>query len=320
MDTTLTDDGERTLLILAVDHRASLERDLYKLTAAPTPAQAERIAADKLLVYQGLLEAGSELAGKAQPGILIDEEYGASVAELVGNTNGTIDLSMPVEESGQDWFTFEYGERWTEHASMFNTGHTKVLVRDNPGFDSANRDHQAERVAQVSAWAAANQRPLILELLVPATPANLQTVNGEAARYDAEVRTGLTIDVITFLQDRAVRPALWKVEGLEHHDDAVAIAAAAQAPDPNARCIILGRHASHDKLDHWLQVAAPVPGFVGFAIGRSIWWDALHAHLRHFSTSTNVVERVRDTYLDFARYYLKARDGRLREATEPLGG
>lgn len=320
MSTTPSDAGDRVLLILAVDHRASLERDLYRLTSPPTPAQAERIAADKLLVYQGLLEAVLELDGNVQAGILIDEQYGASVAELAGKTNGQIDLSMPVEQSGQDWFTFQYGERWKEHASLFNTAHTKVLVRDNPSFDPVDRERQAEHVAQVSAWAASNDRPLILELLVPATPAELQSVSGETARYDAEVRPGLTIDVITFLQDRGVLPALWKVEGLEHHDDAVAIAAAAQRSDPDARCIILGRHASHDQLDHWLQIAAPVPAFVGFAIGRSIWWDALHAHLRHFATSRSVVDRVRDTYLDYARYYLLARDGGLSDPNAPLWG
>jgi myo-inositol catabolism protein IolC len=308
------------LFILAVDHRASLERDLYKLTSAPTPAQAERIAADKMLVYQGLLEASSELSAVAQPGILIDERYGASVAELAGNTGGQIDLSMPVEESGRDWFAFEYGDRWQEHASLFNTSHTKVLVRDNPAYDAADRERQAQLVAQVSAWAAANRRPLILELLVPATPADLQTVNGDAARYDAEIRPRLTIDVMTYLQDRAVKPALWKVEGLDRHDDAVAVAATARRSDTGARCIILGRHASHDQLDRWLQIAAPVDGFVGFAIGRSIWWDALHSHLRHFSTATDVVQRVRDNYLDFARYYLLAREGRLADPSGPLWG
>jgi myo-inositol catabolism protein IolC len=320
MSTTPSRDAGRLLFILAVDHRASLERDLYKLTSPPTPAQAERIVADKLLVYQGLLEAVTELAARAQPGILIDEHYGASVAELAGNTGGQIDLSMPVEESGQDWFTFEYGDRWQEHASLYNTSHTKVLVRDNPAYDGAKRERQADLVAQVSAWSAANHRPLILELLVPATPADLQTVNGDTARYDAEVRPRLTIDVMTFLQDRGVQPALWKVEGLDHHDDAVAISATAQRSDANARCIILGRHASHDQLDRWLQIAAPVDGFVGFAIGRSIWWDALHSHLRHFSTAKDVVQRVRDNYLDFARYYLSAREGRLGDPSEPLWG
>jgi myo-inositol catabolism protein IolC len=320
VSTTPSGDAERLLFILAVDHRASLERDLYMLTAPPTPAQAERIVADKLLVYQGLLEATSELSATAQPGILIDEHYGASVAELAGNTSGRIDLSMPVEESGQDWFTFEHGDRWQEHASLYNTSHTKVLVRDNPTYDAAKRERQAELVAQVSAWSAANRRPLILELLVPATPADLQSVNGETARYDAEVRPRLTIDVMRFLQDRAVRPALWKVEGLDRHDDAVAVAATAQGPDADARCIILGRHASHEQLDRWLQIAAPVDGFVGFAIGRSIWWDALHSHLRHFSTATDVVQRVRDNYLEFARYYLLAREGRLADPSGPLMG
>jgi myo-inositol catabolism protein IolC len=308
------------LFILAVDHRASLERDLYKLTSAPTPAQAERIAADKLLVYQGLLKASSEISAVAQPGILIDEHYGAGVAELAGNTGGQINLSMPVEKSGQDWFAFEYGDRWQEHASLYNTSHTKVLVRDNPAYNAADREQQAELVAQVSTWAAANGRPLILELLVPATPADLQTVDGDTARYDAEVRPRLTIDVITFLQDRAVRPALWKVEGLDRHDDAVAVVATAQRLDASARCIILGRHASHEQLDRWLQIAAPVDGFVGFAIGRSIWWDALHSHLRHFSTAAEVVQRVRDNYLEFARYYLLARDGRLADPSGPLWG
>ena len=34
--------------------------------------------------------------------------------------------------------------------------------------------------------------------------------------------------------------------------------------------VLLGRGASDEKVDHWLQQAAPVEGFIGFAIGRSI--------------------------------------------------
>ena len=47
----------------------------------------------------------------------------------------------------------------------------------------------------------------------------------------------------------------------------------------NVKCVLLGRGASDDKVDHWLRQAAPVDGFVGFAIGRSIWWDALKGWL-----------------------------------------
>ena len=35
-------------------------------------------------------------------------------------------------------------------------------------------------------------------------------------------------------------------------------------------CVVLGRGASIEKVEQWLREAAPVEGFIGFAIGRSI--------------------------------------------------
>ena len=308
---------DRLLFILAVDHRASLERDLYALTAPATATQAARITADKLLVYQALLDAAPQLPPEAQPGILIDEQYGASVAELASRTGGAINLSMPIEASGEEWFHFAYGDDWQRHAEFFTTDHAKVLVRDNPGLDASQRVQQADRLAQVSSWAAATGRPLILELLVPPTDADNRTAGGDPRHFESAIRPAYTVSVMEYLQDHGVEPAIWKVEGLEHHDDAVAVTKAAIRGGRQATCIVLGRHAPHDKLDHWLQVAAPIPGFVGFAIGRSIWWDALHAHLRHRTTAGEVRRRITGAYLDFVSYYLSARDGALTGDTEP---
>jgi myo-inositol catabolism protein IolC len=84
-----------------------------------------------------------------------------------------------------------------------------------------------------------------------------------------------------------------------------------------ARCVVLGRHAPPDKLGHWLQVAAPIPGWSGFAIGRSIWWDALHAHLHHHCTAGEARHRISDAYLGYAQYYLSARDGMLTSQPDP---
>ncbi len=162
---------DRVLLIVAADHRASLERDLYGLAAPPTPAQAARISADKLLVYQALLNATGQLPADVQPGIGVDEQYGASVAELSARTGGAVSVCMPIEASGQDWFGFAYGPDWQQHAGFFAADHANVLVRDNPGLDPARREQQARRLAQVSAWAAAAGRSLIIELLIPATDA-----------------------------------------------------------------------------------------------------------------------------------------------------
>lgn len=298
--------SEPLLLILAMDHRDSLERELYRLTAPPTPVQAGRIAADKLLVYRALLDAVVQLGPDARPGVLVDEQYGASVAELAQQIPG-VDLSMPIEASGHPWFQFAFGTSWKLHAEFFSTDHSKVLVRDNPGFDEADRRAQMSTVATVSTWARTAGRPMIVELLIPATDADLASVGGNALRYDRELRPRLTIQVIRELQDAGVEPALWKVEGLETTADAQAIADVARRDGRDARCIVLGRHAPADRLDHWLEAAAPVINFVGFAIGRSIWWDALSDHLAGTIDAQEAQRRIAAAYLQYANNFLAAR-------------
>ncbi|HEY4225933.1 MAG TPA: DUF2090 domain-containing protein [Pseudolysinimonas sp.] len=294
------------LLILAMDHRDSLEKELYRLTDAPTPAEAARIAADKLLVYRALLDATAELPAGTRAGILVDEEYAASVAELATAVTA-VDLAMPIEASGHPWFQFAFGDAWQAHAEFFATDHSKVLIRDNPGFEASDRTAQMATVATVSAWAAAAGRPLIVELLIPATDADLASVGGDVLRYDRELRSGLTQQVIRELQDAGVEPALWKVEGAETTADAQAIADLAHRGGRTAQCIVLGRHAPADRLEHWLDVAAPVADFVGFAIGRSIWWDALTDHLAGTIDEAEAQRRVAASYLRYANDFVAAR-------------
>jgi 5-dehydro-2-deoxygluconokinase len=203
------------------------------------------------------------------------------------------------------------------HAAFFASDYIKVLVRDNPRLGPAEREAQARRVAQVSAWAVAKDRPFIVELLVPPTDADKAATGGDTGRYDDELRPGHTLSAMGYLQDHGVEPAIWKVEGLDRHHDAVAVAQMATRAGRSARCIVLGRHADHQKLDHWLRVAAPVPGYIGFAIGRSIWWDALHAHLHHYSTAQGARDRIAGAYVEFANYYIKAREGLLIADVDP---
>ena len=297
----------RALLILADDHRDSLEKELYKLTAPPTPIEAARIRSDKMLVYQALVDATSTLPDAAQAGILVDEEYGTEVAELAADSEGRINLSMPLEASGKTWFEFAYGDEWKNHADSFRTDHAKVLIRDNPSLAVPDRLQQAERLKIVSAWAAETKRHLIVELLVPPTDDDLKSVDGDRKRYDDELRPRLTLDVIGFLQDHGADPALWKVEGMDTSADAAAVADLARRGGRTADCIILGRHASKEDLDRWLDVAAPLPGYVGFAIGRSIWWDPLADHLAGTISADVARAQITKNYLYFAHAYLNAR-------------
>jgi myo-inositol catabolism protein IolC len=305
---TMTNPSARpALLILADDHRDSLEKQLYKLTAPPTPSEAARIRADKMLVYEALVDATERLPDGAQAGILVDEQYGSDVAELAAKSNGRINLSMPLEASGKDWFEFAYGDDWRTHAELFATDHAKVLIRDHPALSVPDRLQQAERLKVVSAWAADTHRSLIVELLVPATDENLASVAGDKKRYDDELRPKLTLEVIAYLQDHGADPAIWKVEGMDSTEDAAAVAELARRGGRAADCIVLGRHSSKEDLDRWLDIAAPISGYVGFAIGRSIWWDPLSDLLAGTVSSDVARSRISQAYLDYAHDYLEAR-------------
>jgi myo-inositol catabolism protein IolC len=40
-------------------------------------------------------------------------------------------------------------------------------------------------------------------------------------------------------------------------------------------CVILGRGEKDERVHQWLRTAAGVPGFIGFAIGKTTFWDPL---------------------------------------------
>jgi myo-inositol catabolism protein IolC len=201
----------------------------------------------------------------------------------------------------------EYGEYWRTHLRASRPDYAKVLVRDNPEFDRDPRREQFAALRRVSQALSELGIPLLYELLVPATDEQLASVNGDAARYDRDVRPELVTAVIADNQAAGVEPSIWKIEGLETPDAARSVLAQARADGRgNVDAIVLGRDAPAERLYHWIEVAAPIDGFVGFAIGRSIWEDAVRAS-HHGQLDDEATSRdVRDRYLDFALHYLTA--------------
>jgi myo-inositol catabolism protein IolC len=183
---------------------------------------------------------------------------------------------MPVEKSGQDEFDFEFGEDFGSHIEAFDPAFTKVLVRYNPEGDEAMNQRQQARLRQLSEWLRARDRKFLFELLVPPEPAQLQKVDGDKDRYDREVRPGLVVRVIEEFQSAHVEPDIWKIEGLDRREDCERVSVQARSGGrDHVSCIVLGRGANEERVVHWLQQGAGVPGFVGFAVGRTIWWDPL---------------------------------------------
>jgi myo-inositol catabolism protein IolC len=265
---------DKPLYILAFDHRGSFQKKFFGISGEPNAEETERIADAKAVIYEGFREAVDAGAPRDAAGVLVDEQFGADIARSA-KKEGHV-FAMPVEKSGQDEFDFQYGDDFGAHIEEFDPTFSKVLVRWNPDADQEMNRRQGERLARLSSWLHDNDRMFLFELLVPAEPAQLEAVGGDADRYDREVRPGLMKRAIAELQGQAVEPDIWKIEGIDSRDDCRMISEQVRSGGRDGiACVVLGRGADEAAVIHWLQQGAGVPGYIGFAIGRTIWWDAL---------------------------------------------
>jgi myo-inositol catabolism protein IolC len=300
------------LYILAFDHRGSFQKKMFGIEGDPTEEDTRRIADAKHLIYEGMEKAVSRGAEPGASGVLVDEQFGGDIP-VQAKQSGLV-LAMPVEKSGQEEFDFEYGDQFGEHILKFDPDFSKVLVRYNPDGDAEMNARQTARLRVLADWLHEHDHRFLFELLVPATEAQLESVGGDSDRYDAEVRPDLMIRTIAAFQDAAVEVDVWKIEGVDERSDCERIVAQARAGGRDGVvCVVLGRGASTEKVEEWLRAGAPVDGYVGFAIGRSIWWDALKAFLDGSLARERAADRIADNYLRFVKVYDEAA-GRARVA------
>ena len=297
--------SDQNLFMLAFDQRGSFTSDLFNIKGTPTPKETALIADAKRVIFEGLNLAVIDGVPIASVGLLVDEQFGAGVARMASATGYT--LAMPVEKSGQNEFDFEYGMDFGQHIESFDPAYAKVLVRYNPDGDRAMNRRQLERLATLSSWLREHDRRLLFELLVPPEPAQLEKVGGDRDLYDLEMRPELTIRAIAEAQSAGVEPQIWKVEGLERREDYGRVAEKARSGGrENVVCIILGRGASEAKLEDWLRQEAGVPGFVGFAIGRTIWQRPLGEWLADRLDRAGASRMIANNYLRMIDIYLGA--------------
>jgi myo-inositol catabolism protein IolC len=287
---------------LAFDHRNSLRRDFMHLAGDPTPEQHAALVAAKGVVVDALLAAAPEVSpGSAV--LLIDHEYGG---DLVAKAQaGGIRVAMPVEVSGQRELRYLCGGHPEQVITDYGPDYAKVLIRYNPAGDTAMNARQRALLGQFAGWLTGRPQQLMLELLVPPEDDQLAAVGNDRGRFDREVRAELTVAAIREIAADGIRPPLWKIEGPESLQDAARIAAAVRSADPDAACLVLGRGADAAAVRRWLDIAAATDGFTGFAVGRTIWWDALRGYLDGGDRDAAVAAVAR-RYLDLVREYLAA--------------
>jgi myo-inositol catabolism protein IolC len=296
-----------TLYILAFDHRGSFQKKMFGIEGDPTDEETARISDAKHLIFEGMLLAVERGAEPGVTGVLVDEQFGAPKNVPGDAKERGLLLAMPVEKSGLDEFDFEYGDEFGEHIERFDPDFSKVLVRYNPEADSAINERQAARLKRLGDWLHEHDRRYLFELLVPAEDHQLEQVGGDSDRYDAELRPELMRRAIVELQEAGIEPDVWKIEGIDTQEDCARISETCRRDGRDGViCVVLGRGADDAKVDHWLRQGAPVEGYAGFAIGRTIWWDALKGFLDGDLEREDASSRIADNYLRFVRVYSEA--------------
>jgi len=298
---------DKPLYVQPFDHRGSFETGMFGWKGALTPEQTAQIAATKQVIYDGFKAAVAAGVPKEKAGILVDEQFGAAILRDAA-AQGYV-TACPAEKSGQEEFDFEYGEDFAEHIEAFRPTFCKVLVRYNSAGDQGLNRRQSARLKRLSDYLHDESHSLFMfELLVPPEKAQLDKLKGDKKAYDLELRPRLMVESIRQLQDAHVEPDVWKIEGLDRREDCErTVAAARQGGRDKVGCIILGRGENDKKVREWLTTAAAVPGFIGFAVGRTDFWEPLVGWRDKKTTRDAAVAEIARRYRDFVDIFESAR-------------
>jgi 5-dehydro-2-deoxygluconokinase len=275
--------------MLATDHRWQWEEwcDAHTVSRA-------RIPEVKRLAYDGFLRAREQSADVRQFGaLLIDQQYSAPV--IADALAAGVNVGTPAEKAGAfplAWSTEPFPDALTG-------AFVKVLVRYRADDDPVIVQGQWEKLDALQAWCRGSGKPLVVEILVA------RRHEAEDA-FEAVGRPSMLAGFIADAYARGVMPEFWKIEGTLSRDGARTIDEAIAAR-PECRQIILGKAADLATIDRWFTAAAASPTAVGFAIGRSVFWEPSTAFLTGAQTAGEAAAGIAANYLQLVDAWQRSR-------------
>lgn len=264
----------------------------------------EEIKRDKQIIYAGFELAVHQGISKDQAAILVDEQFGDQILRDALQKGYTVIYTT--EKSGQDEFDFEYGDKFAEHIEKYQPQIVKALLHYNPEGDQDLNKRQRTKLRILSDYCHEHGYKFLIEPLVPATSVQLNAVGGSPVRYDEEIRPGLMVQMISELQHDGVEPDIWKIEGLVLREQYQKVITQARSHGRDrVAAVILGRADSAEQVDKWLAAGKGLPGIIGFAIGRTIFWEPLMALRDNTITEQEAVTRIAKDYKYFYDLFIK---------------
>lgn len=242
--------------VFAFDHRKQLE-DL----AAELGADPARIPTFKTLC---LAAARRVQAGRPGYGILSDGRLGEAALFAAAGTG--LWIGRPVELPGSRPLELEIGPDYGTGLAEWPADHVvKVLCFCHPDDDEAMRAGQEATVLRLARAARANGLEFLLEVI----PSKVGPVGDDT-----------TAALIRRFYEIGVYPDWWKLEPSVSAAAWAATCAAISENDPHVRgIVVLGLDAPLEELEASFAEAARFPLVKGFAVGRTIFFEAARGWL-----------------------------------------
>ena len=258
--------SSKQLYILPFDHRASFFRDLFGWQEPLSKMQKNKVKEAKQIIWYAFVRSWAKYIRKCNGdlGILVDEEFGAEILRAAKKL-GAVRI-LTTEKSGQQVFDFEFGAKFGQHILKLKPEYAKVLVRYNP-VNKKDNLVQLKRLKKISDFCRKNKIGFLFELLVPASP---EQVKKFAKSYDLKARPALSVQAIKEISSYGIKPDIWKLEAMPGNYWSKIIKVAGKA-----QIVVLGRAGSKVLVSQWLKIAAKFNEIIGFAVGRTIFFQPL---------------------------------------------
>lgn len=282
------------LFVLPFDHRANFAQKLLGFSENPTLEEKQIVTDYKKIIYDAIWKAIDLGIPKEESAVLVDEVYGLEILKDA-KARGLVTMQT-VEKSGREEFEFEYGDDFEEHLLAVGPTYAKALVR----YD-VNKDNtvQLERLKKLSDFC---QRSGIKLLIEP-----LMQLRGDQSDFDHNQRYKDLILMMREMQAVGIEADVWKIEGLyEKYQYEEVVRQARNTPKrADVSLIILGRNETKEHVMQWIEAGRDVPGVVGFAVGRTIFWHPLSQYKEGKITREVAVEMIANDYFEYYKVFNK---------------
>ena len=289
------------LYVLPFDHRGSFHKMLFPGVHELSDEQHETVKKYKHVIFDSLKVIGQE-RGYDDLAVLVDEQYGRDIHRECAQMG--IRHMLTMEKSGQPIFDFEE-ENWQDHLLDINPTYAKALIRVVVGEDYSV---QNARLKELGDFCAANGIGFLIEPLIQPSEADLAAVDGDKNRFDAELRPQRFAEAVAEMHAAGVQPDVWKIEGTETKEGMdICSDAAFKGGKENVQIVILGRGATQDKVDHWLTVGAQSKGVTGFAVGRTVFAEAIEQLHKGDLTPEEATHIIANNYIHCINVFEQAK-------------